>query len=111
VAEAARARDETATAVWRDAGTELARTVVAALRAVGAASPAGTVGGASIRPVVSWSGGVFAAGDLILDPFRAELARLVPGVEVRPPLGDGIAGAARLLAGTEMFDSLIRSAG
>ena len=58
-------------------------------------------------PVVSWSGGLFAAGALILDPFRAELARLVPGVQPRAPLGDALAGAARLADGTTLFASLV----
>jgi N-acetylglucosamine kinase-like BadF-type ATPase len=90
VAAAARDGDELAAQVWREAGQELARTVAAALAQAGA------------PPVVSWSGGVFAAGDLILAPFIAQL-----GFEPRAPLGDGLAGAARLAAGTPRFASLV----
>ena len=55
--------------------------------------------------IVSYAGGLFAAGDRILEPFHAEL-----GVEVRAPLGDGLAGAARLAAGTDLFASLVHGA-
>jgi hypothetical protein len=114
--------------LWQQAGHELARTTAAALtRATGAPPPAvgtPTVGAPApavgapmagapappagrVGPVVSWAGGLFGAGELLLGPFRAELGRLVPGVVVRPPLGDGLAGAARLAAGTDRFASLV----
>jgi hypothetical protein len=32
----------------------------------------------------------------LLDPFRTELARLVPGARVTPPLGQAADGALRL---------------
>ena len=54
--------------------------------------------------VVSWSGGVFAAGELILAPLRAHLPA---GVELRAPLGDGLDGAARLLERPTLFRDLI----
>lgn len=70
------------------------------------AAPAPARGhGASSPVVVSWSGGVFAAGDLILDPLRAALPA---GVELRAPLGDGLDGAARLLDDPVLFSDLIR---
>jgi hypothetical protein len=45
---------------------------------------------------------LFGAGDLLLGPLEAALA-----FAVRAPLGDALAGAARLAAGTELFASLI----
>ena len=136
VAAAAYEGEETAAAIWQAAGHELARTVAAAIARAGAAAPGGpgpahagpahagpahagpahagpahagpaSPGAVPAAPVVSWSGGLFAAGALILDPFRAELARLVPGVQVRAPLGDALAGAARLAEGTTRFASLV----
>ncbi len=54
---------------------------------------------------MSWSGGVFSAGDLVLDPLRAALPA---GVELRPPLGDGLDGAARLLEAPRLFSDLVQ---
>ncbi|RKQ86352.1 BadF/BadG/BcrA/BcrD ATPase family protein [Solirubrobacter pauli] len=79
----------------------------AGLAGAGQAGPgrAGRGDGAREPVVVSWSGGVFSAGDLILDPLRAALP---PGVVLRAPLGDGLDGAARLLDAPTLFSDLIR---
>lgn len=102
VADVARGGDPTAAAIFADAGRELARTVTAALDRAGLVGPAR---GAPSPVVVSWSGGVFSAGDLILDPLRAALPA---GVVLRAPLGDGLDGAARLLDAPTLFSDLIR---
>ena len=93
VADLARGGDEDAAAIFAAAGAELARTVTAAIDRT---SPP--------VDVVSWSGGVFAAGELILAPLRAHLPA---GVELRAPLGDGLDGAARLLERPTLFRDLI----
>ena len=91
VADLARGGDEAAAAIFAAAGRELAHGTAATRAPV---AP-GRRSAAPRRPVVvSWSGGVFAAGELILDPLRAHLPA---GVELRAPLGDGLDGAARLL--------------
>ncbi|HET6549304.1 MAG TPA: BadF/BadG/BcrA/BcrD ATPase family protein [Solirubrobacter sp.] len=114
MAAAARGGDREAAAIWEQAGRELARTVAAALaRAqVGGTAPDG--GAARDHPggvAVSWAGGLFAAGELILAPFSAELARLVPHARPKPPRGVGLAGAARLAERPTRFATLIHEAG
>ena len=54
----------------------------------------------------SYAGGLFDAGDLLLEPFAAEL-----GGEVRAPLGDPLDGAARLLERPPHFLDLIHETG
>ena len=76
--------------IWEQAGRELARTTAAALERAGAPR------------TVSFAGGLFGAGERILGPLREQL-----GVELRAPLGDGLAGAARLVAGSTRFASLV----
>jgi N-acetylglucosamine kinase-like BadF-type ATPase len=92
VAELAHAGEPTATAIFAQAGRELARTAAAALDRV-----------PSCPRRVSWSGGVFAAGGLILDPLADEL-----DAELVPPLGDGLDGALRLLDEPGLLSALIR---
>jgi N-acetylglucosamine kinase-like BadF-type ATPase len=91
VVDLARAGDPAATAILAAAGAELARTVTAALDRA-----------PSCPRRVSWSGGVFAAGELILGPLRAHL-----DAELVPPRGDGLDGAARLLDRPALFSALI----
>ncbi|MBE2316122.1 ATPase [Solirubrobacter sp. CPCC 204708] len=91
VIDLARGGDADATAILAAAGEELARTVSAALDRA-----------PSCPQRVSWSGGVFAAGDLVLDSLRARL-----DAELVPPLGDGLDGAARLLDRPRRFRALI----
>ncbi|WP_194421290.1 BadF/BadG/BcrA/BcrD ATPase family protein [Microbacterium abyssi] len=82
VADAARAGDAIAQAIWREAGRHLALTAAAAARDVG--------------PVFSWAGGVFAAGDLVLESFRSELLAARPDAIVVEPLASSAHGALRL---------------
>ncbi len=87
VAAAAQAGDEVACRIWRDAAVELARTAIAAANQAGLA-------GAEAR--VSWAGRLFNAGDLVLEPFRAEVSRA--GLVVSEPRGDALDGGLRLAA-------------
>ena len=104
VADAASAGDELASAIWTDAARELAATVTAALANVDAGRPARSPNGDSPASC-SYVGGLFAAGELLLAPLRAQL----PGL--RAPLGSPLDGAARLLARPSMFKSEIVEAG
>ena len=89
VADAARRGDPVAAAIWQDAARELAVTAAACARKLFPAA----------EPVpVSWAGGLFAAADLLLEPFLAHLAALLPTAVPRPPAGDALSGAARLAA-------------
>ena len=54
---------------------------------------------------MSYSGGLFAAGELLLAPLRAELPALLA------PLGSPLDGAARLLERPPLFKDLIFEAG
>lgn len=86
VAQAARADDAVARAVWDGA--------VSALLTATTAAAAPLRAGEAVA--VSWTGGLFAVEDLVLRPFRAGLAAAdVPLVAVSP-LGDALDGAALL---------------
>jgi N-acetylglucosamine kinase-like BadF-type ATPase len=87
VAAAAQAGDEVACRIWRDAAVELAKTATTAATRAG-------LGGDEAR--VSWAGRLFAAGDLVLEPFRAEVSRA--GLVVIEPRGDALDGGLRLAA-------------
>lgn len=65
------------------AGARLAESVAAGLRAVDA------------DPVASRVGNVFR-NPVIAESFTIEMQRLIPGIDLREPLGDGLAGAALL---------------
>lgn len=93
VADAARAGDAIAAAIWADAGRELARTASAAARRAGVDGP------------VSFAGSLFDAGELLLASFRAALGG------VRAPLGTSLDGAARLLERPPLFAHLIHESG
>lgn len=86
VAEAARAGDAVAANIFRDAGEELARicdTLRLALRFE------------ADEPVpVSWSGGAFNAGELLLAPLRDALLAASPHFDMRRPLHMPHYGAA-----------------
>jgi glucosamine kinase len=87
VADAARRGDAVARAIWTEAAGELATSAAACTRRLfppGAAVP------------ISWSGGLFAAEDLLLGPFLERLSELVPEAIPTPPAGDGLDGAAAL---------------
>jgi N-acetylglucosamine kinase-like BadF-type ATPase len=87
VATAAKRGDSVAVAMWNDAGVELAR---------GAAAVARTAGLAGDEYTVAYSGGLFGAGLLLLDPLGAELARISPAATLMPAEGDAVAGGATM---------------
>lgn len=114
VADAARHGDRQARAIWEDAADEVAGTALAAAaRALGPAPPApdrtaaatgragagggeGTTGRAGDEATLSWTGGLFDAADLLLEPFLARVAAVRPELVARPPLGSALAGGRRL---------------
>lgn len=79
VEAAAHGGDPAARAIWVEAGQHLARSAIAACR--------------NLPPVVSWGGGLFSAGPLLLDPFIAELSALRPDIAASPPIGTALDGA------------------
>jgi N-acetylglucosamine kinase-like BadF-type ATPase len=87
VAREATAGDEHAATILREAARELAISACAALGQLFAAEDGATV---------SYTGRVFGAGKLVLEPFAEELAARRPGTEIVPPEGDSLAGAALL---------------
>jgi N-acetylglucosamine kinase-like BadF-type ATPase len=94
VAEAARAGDEVAAGIWRRAGTELARSAAAALE---------RLFGPDEAVEVSYAGGLFEAGDLLVEPFKEALAGLSPRARVVPPRGGSLDGAGTLAADGAAF--------
>lgn len=84
VADAAHAGDPTSNVIWEKAGALLAETANAA--------------SSGVPPRFSWAGRLFDAGDLLLDPFRAELLRRNPRATASPPAGQAADGALRLAA-------------
>lgn len=84
VAAAAREGDTVAAGLWIDAGRRLAATAVAAAEQVLRAAP------------LSYTGGLFDAGELLLEPLRAELARRSPRLTVWSPAGTALDGAELL---------------
>ncbi|WP_216843725.1 N-acetylglucosamine kinase [Phytoactinopolyspora alkaliphila] len=82
VADAARAGDGAAAAIWRDAGRHLAEAATAA-----AFGP---------EPWVSWGGRLFDAGSLLLDPFTATVGELAPKARIVAPRGSSADGALTL---------------
>jgi N-acetylglucosamine kinase-like BadF-type ATPase len=86
VADAATAGDAIALRIFQQAGQELAL-IADALRIALDFSPG--------EPVpLSYSGGAFSAGDLLLAPFRQALRAASPSFELRQPLHDPHYGAA-----------------
>ena len=74
-------------AILAAAGEELATSAAAALsRVLDPGEPA----------TVSYTGGVFAAGAPVRDPFARRLGELWPTATLADPLGDAIAGASAL---------------
>ena len=86
VGQAAAEGDEAAREIFRRAGEELARIADALRRKLGFEA------GEPVR--VSYSGGAFAAGDLLLTPFTQSLQSLSPEFEPRLPLHEPHYGAA-----------------
>ena len=90
VAEAARQGDREARAIWAGAAAELAG---AALAAAAAVLAPGEPGG------LSWTGSLFEARDLLLEPFLARVTRARPSLAPRPPRGSALDGALLLATG------------
>jgi N-acetylglucosamine kinase-like BadF-type ATPase len=89
VAEAAAAGDEIARHIWRKAAAHLADSAVACARRLNPNS--------STPISLSWLGGLFAVPDeLLLHPFLARIRATFPAADLMPPVGDALAGAARL---------------
>ena len=82
VADAARAGDQIAAAIWREAATRLADAVSAA------------AGG--VEPLVSWGGRLFDAGEIVLEPFKDAVRSRVPDVRLVVPSGSSEDGALLL---------------
>lgn len=99
VAAAARAGDATAERIWQDAATELADTAAAAARRAFGEKP--------VR--VSWAGGLFAAGRMLLTPLRRALATAHPAARLVSPAGDALDGAARLARAPRSCPHLLTS--
>jgi glucosamine kinase len=142
VAEAAGAGDPLARAIWDDAAAELAATALAAAARVrgpegsgephdGPAgrwsgpgpsdragepergAPVGRLGGGPLA--LSWTGGLWAARDLLLEPFLAQVGARAAGqgLAPAPPLGSALDGG-RLLADSSLpapFDALVHQTG
>lgn len=100
VAAVARKGDFVASEIWADASREVALTVTASLRRI--FDPHAAV-------AVSWTGRLFNARDLLLEPFKQHLVRMWPAARLRAPQGTALRGAA-LLARRDpppMFNPLI----
>lgn len=84
VAAAAQEGDPVAQRIWRSAGKHLAEAAAAALP--------------SSARRVSYTGGVFEAGELLMEPFLEALHRLRPDADPVAPAGTGLDGAVTLAA-------------
>jgi N-acetylglucosamine kinase-like BadF-type ATPase len=89
IADAARAGDEVARAIWRDAVAALVSSTAAVVRRTFPDAAPGSV-------AVSHSGRLFLADDILLEPFKAAIAQRCTEARYREPAGDSLAGAARL---------------
>jgi N-acetylglucosamine kinase-like BadF-type ATPase len=84
---AARAGDAIATSILEDAGRELALAAAAVARRVGLTD----------HPFpVSYVGGAFNAGDLLLDPMRETLRTEAPTSKIEAPINTPVEGAAMM---------------
>ncbi|MET0717847.1 MAG: BadF/BadG/BcrA/BcrD ATPase family protein [Pseudoxanthomonas sp.] len=86
VAKAARLGDATAAGIYMQAGNELAQIADALRRSLGFA--------ADETVPLSYSGGAFSAGELLLTPFEASLRIACPAFELRAPMHEPHYGAA-----------------
>src|SRR6266516_687790 len=90
VATAARRGDEIAGLLWAEAAAELAASALAAAARSCAPGEAAAL---------SWTGSLFDAADLLLEPFLAHVeAAGRPHLEARAPLGSALDGGYRLAA-------------
>ena len=89
VAEAAAGGDDVARHIWREAAVHLADSAVACARRLNPNS--------STPIALSWLGGLFSTPEtLLLEPFLARIRATFPAADLMPPVGDALAGAARL---------------
>lgn len=86
VAKAARVGDAAAGRIYTQAGTELAQIADALRRSLGFA--------ANETVPLSYSGGAFSVGDLLLTPFKESLRIACPAFELRAPMHEPHYGAA-----------------
>jgi glucosamine kinase len=100
VAEAAREGDQASSDIWASAACEVARTVTATL--VQLFTPDTFV-------TVSWTGNLFDARDLMLQPFCRQVAEMWPAASVLAPKGTALDGAELLASSTPppMFEDLV----
>jgi N-acetylglucosamine kinase-like BadF-type ATPase len=94
VARAALAGDVVARGIWERAAGHLAEAVAAAVDAVTRARSSGV----DAPLPVSYTGALFEAGPLLLEPFEAELGALRTPVTLTPPEADAVSGSAALFA-------------
>lgn len=87
VIEAARAKDRVARGIMVDAGTELGIAAAAVIRNL-------KMEGEHFQ--VAYVGGVFAAGEMLLEALRGEVARTAPRAFLGPPRYPPAVAAARL---------------
>ena len=100
VAEAARGGDSVAKEIWAIATREVAQTATAALGRVFAPD----------APVsVSWTGNLFNARDLMLQPFQQQVAVIWPKASLLAPRGTALSGAELLARSNPppMFEDLL----
>lgn len=87
VIEAARAKDRVARSIMVEAGTELGIAAAAVIRNLKMEGE---------RFQVAYVGGVFAAGELLLEALRGEVARIAPRAFLAPPRYPPAVAAARM---------------
>ncbi|HKE03381.1 MAG TPA: BadF/BadG/BcrA/BcrD ATPase family protein [Blastocatellia bacterium] len=85
--EAARKGDKVARGILKDAAKELAVATIAVIEQLRMERD---------EFQVAYVGGVFEAGELILDPLREEIQRFAPHATVAPPIEPPVIGAARM---------------
>ena len=87
VIEAAKARDAVARTILQDAARELGAMAIAVIQKLRMEGDEFQIG---------YVGGVFAAGNLVLDPLRKEILSVAPGTNLTPPLVAPAEAAARM---------------
>lgn len=98
VVQAARQRDQVAIDILRDAAIELAKAAVAVIEQLRMEND---------RFHVAYVGGVFEAGELIINPLREEINRTAPQAIVSAPLESPMIGAARMARALAAVDESI----
>ncbi len=87
VVNAAQEGDQVAQEILKDAASELARAAIAVIEQL-------RMENEIFR--VSYVGGVFEAGELILGSLREEITRVAPHAEIAPPIDPPVIGAVNL---------------